>query len=33
MTVADLIRTHTQAFYRALKARDSDALSKMYSDD
>ena len=33
MTVADLIRTHTQAFYRALKARDFDALSKMYSDD
>jgi ketosteroid isomerase-like protein len=33
MTVEDVIRTHTQAFYRALKARDFDALSKMYSDD
>ena len=33
MREADVLRTHTQTFYGALKARDFGALSALYSDD
>jgi hypothetical protein len=33
MTEQEVIRTHTEGFYRALKARDFDALSRLYAAD
>ncbi len=33
MTVADVLRTHVQLFYDALKSRDWDQLAAIYSDD
>ena len=33
MNEADVLRTHTQTFYGALKARDVGTLSTLYSDD
>jgi ketosteroid isomerase-like protein len=33
MTEAEVIRTHVDLFYRALKSRDWDQLAAIYSDD
>jgi ketosteroid isomerase-like protein len=33
MTEQEVIRTHTEGFYGALKARDFDALSRLYAAD
>jgi ketosteroid isomerase-like protein len=33
VTVEDVVRTHTEAFNRALAAHDLNSLSKLYADD
>jgi len=33
MTDAEVIKTHEDVFYRAIKKRDFDTLAKVYSDD
>jgi hypothetical protein len=33
MTKEDVLRTHTQVFYGALKSQDYDALAHVYADD